>query len=233
MYANSRPKPMFTYNNGMSGGGENIYCDLVSTQCFKNINTILQSYASGNFSYVIQNLNINDYNTLAVGLYKLQNLNYPCYEQIRKTLTYTLEGLQQCVFQAQLLQQLQQQIIIYKEGYEILHDNTLLREYIEQLRKSMQAFPNMSVTVDLLNIRPEYLEYINLYGLPENLIFDPDKLAEIIAGANPPQLPLITNNSNVDFDEPETPEEGNIQETFYNNFEYSSLIDDPTDGAFN
>lgn len=232
MRTSVKPKPMFSYStrNMVSGDG-NIYCDLVLSQCFKNINTILKSYASGDFSYVIQNLNINDYNTLAVGLYKLQNLNYPCYEQIRKTLTYTLEGLQQCVIQTQLLQNLQQQIITYKEGYEILHNNALLKEYIEQIRKSMQAFPSMAVTAQLLDVRPEYLEYINLYGLPENLIFDPDKLAEIIAGTNPPQPPPIPIDNNVD--EEENPEQGNIQETFYNNFEYSSLIDDPSDGAFN
>jgi len=223
---------MFTYNNGTSGGGGNIYCDLISTRCFKNINTILQSYASGDFSYVIQNLDINDYNTLAVGLYKLQNLNYPCYEEIRKSLTYTLQGLQQCVFQTQLLQNLQQQIITYKEGYEILHNNALLKEYIEQLRKSMQVFPSMTVSTQLLDIRPEYLEYINLYGFPENLIFDPDKLAEIIAGPNFPQPPIPNTNEQENPDQENT-DQWNIQETFYNNFEYSSLIDDPSDGAFN
>ena len=231
MRTSVKPKPMFSYStrNMVSGDG-NIYCDLVLSQCFKNINTILKSYASGDFSYVIQNLNINDYNTLAVGLYKLQNLNYPCYEQIRKTLTYTLEGLRQCVIQTQLLQQLKEQMAIFKEGYDILHDNVLLKEYLERMENKFKILQDAEYSAPLLTIRPEYLEYIKLYGFPENLIFDPDKLAEIIAGTNPPQPPPIQNIVVI---EEEIPASGNIQETLYNNFEYSSLIDDPSDGAFN
>lgn len=230
MRTSVKPKPMFSYStrNMVSGDG-NIYCDLVLSQCFKNINTILKSYASGDFSYVIQNLNINDYNTLAVGLYKLQNLNYPCYEQIRKTLTYTLEGLRQCVIQTQLLQQLKEQMAIFKEGYDILHDNALLKEYLERIENKFKILQDAEYSAPLLTIRPEYLEYIKLYGFPENLIFDPDKLAEIIAGTNPPQPPPIPNIVVIE----ELSEPENIQETFYNNFEYSSLIDDPSDGAFN
>lgn len=230
MRTSVKPKPMFSYStrNMVSGDG-NIYCDLVLSQCFKNINTILKSYASGDFSYVIQNLNINDYNTLAVGLYKLQNLNYPCYEQIRKTLTYTLEGLRQCVIQTQLLQQLKEQMAIFKEGYDILHDNVLLKEYLERMENKFKILQDAEYSAPLLTIRPEYLEYIKLYGFPENLIFDPDKLAEIIAGTNPPQPPPIPNIVVIE----ELSEPENIQESFYNNFEYSSLIDDPSDGAFN
>ena len=230
MRTSVKPKPMFSYStrNMVSGDG-NIYCDLVLSQCFKNINTILKSYASGDFSYVIQNLNINDYNTLAVGLYKLQNLNYPCYEQIRKTLTYTLEGLRQCVIQTQLLQQLKEQMAIFKEGYDILHDKVLLKEYLERIENKFKILQDAEYSAPLLTIRPEYLEYIKLYGFPENLIFYPDKLAEIIAGTNPPQPPPIPNIVVIE----ELSEPENIQETFYNKFEYSSLIDDPSDGAFN
>jgi len=232
MYANAKPKPMFTYNNNTSGSGGNIYCDLVLSSCFKQITKILQAYALGDFNYVIQNLDMNDYNALAVGLYKLQNLNYPCYEQIRKSLTSTLTGLRQCVIQTQLLQNLQSQLATYKEGYDILHDNALLKEYIKHLGKHMQLFSGATYTVPTLNIRPEYLEYITLYGVPENLIFDPDKLAQIIAGTNP-QHPPSNPNNNVEIEETIDPGTGNIQDTLYNNFEYSALVDDPSDGTFN
>ena len=231
MRTSSKPKPMFSYStrNMVSIGSRDIYCELVSNQGFKNINNILKSYAEGDFNYVIQHLNINDYNTLAVGLYRLQNLNYPCYEQIRKALTYTLEGLRQCVIQTQLLQQLKEQMAIFKEGYDILHDKELLKEYLERIENNFKILPDATYTAPLLAIRPEYLEYIKLYGFPENLIFDPDKLAEIIAGTNPPQPHPISNIIVIE----ELPEPENIEETHYNNFEYSSLIDDPSDGTFN
>lgn len=231
MYANRKPKPMFTYNNNNTGGsgGGNIYCDLVLSSCFKQITKILQAYALGDFSYVIQNLDMNDYNALAVGLYKLQNLNYPCYEQIRKSLTSTLTGLMQCVIQTQLLQNLQQRLATYKEGYDILHDRVLLKEYLERIENNFKILPDAKYSVPLLTIRPEYLEYIKLYGFPENLIFDPDKLAQIIAGTNPQHPPSIPNNEEME----ENPETGNIQDTLYNNFEYSALVDDPSDGTFN
>ena len=81
----------------------------------------------------------------------------------------------------------------------------------------------------MLTIRPEYIEYIKLYGFPNNLIFDPDKLAQIIAGTNPQHPPSNLNNEEME----ENPETGNIQDTLYNNCEYSALVDDPSDGTFN
>ena len=66
------------------------------------------------------------------------------------------------------------------EKASILDDMVKLREYINSLKKNMSIFPNIEVTVVKAQIKPEYLEYIKLYGYPENSIFDMDKLGAIL-----------------------------------------------------
>jgi hypothetical protein len=72
------------------------------------------------------------------------------------------------------------QCLKYKEDSEILNDIEKLKEYIKQQQLNMNSITSFTIQAQKLNIKPEYLKYIQLYGLPYKMIFDPVLLQEII-----------------------------------------------------
>ena len=78
----------------------------------------------------------------------------------------------------------------------ILTDPKKLREYIDNLNKKHSLIlPSAEVTVVAAKIKPEYLEYIKLYGYPAGGIFDMDKLGEIIERLKNPLPPKYESSS--------------------------------------
>ena len=66
----------------------------------------------------------------------------------------------------------------WKEDSRILQDTTLLQEYIKNLEKTKTI---IEIKVDAMKatVKPRYARYFELYGIPENLDFDPEKLLQI------------------------------------------------------
>jgi septation ring formation regulator EzrA len=67
----------------------------------------------------------------------------------------------------------------WKNDSEILNDRDKLNEYIQNLSKNMFV-TSVDVNSVYANLKPQYQTYIQLYGLPENLDFDIDKLSSIL-----------------------------------------------------
>jgi hypothetical protein len=114
---------------------------------------------------------------------KMDPLCHPEYELVRATLSKSFIGL----FQARnlYLEYLEQKNIAeaLKSKAEILDNIELLKEYIQNnMNQNTMAdiFPAANITTFPVIIKPEYIEYIQLYGFPENALFDTDKLADIL-----------------------------------------------------
>jgi hypothetical protein len=76
---------------------------------------------------------------------------------------------------------LRQEITKLRAENSILHNVTLLREYLETLTKrTFTIFKEQRVTTSKIKLRPEYELYIQRYGFPKNGAFDAQLLAEII-----------------------------------------------------
>jgi hypothetical protein len=145
------------------------------------LNNLIIQYSLGNFSYVAQNLSIQEYNNLALvfnGL--IETAATEEYENIRQTINYTLQGLLQSVNQYNTLTSTQNQLTISQQQSDILNNPTLLQEYINNLKNSAVLFPAVSITPTLAILKPEYATYILLYGYPANGVFEIDKLAPIL-----------------------------------------------------
>jgi hypothetical protein len=67
----------------------------------------------------------------------------------------------------------------YKEDSIILNDMSKLKEYIKQLQSSINDATDMSIQAETLTVKPEYIKYIQLYGVPYKAMFDPVLLQEI------------------------------------------------------
>ena len=146
---------------------------------------LLVEFSQGEFEHVASKLSMDYYNSISEMLLevKMDPLKYPEYELVRATLSKSFVGL----FQARnlYLEYLEEKNIAeaLKSKAEILDNIELLKEYIQNnMNQNTMAdiFPPANITTLPVIIKPEYLEYIKLYGFPENALFDTDKLADIL-----------------------------------------------------
>lgn len=66
------------------------------------------------------------------------------------------------------------------EKASILDDTLKLQQYINGLKNRMYVIPQQTITIPMATIKEPYNTYIKLYGFPENMLWDPDKLGYIV-----------------------------------------------------
>jgi len=149
------------------------------------INALMIEFAQGRFDLVNSVLTQDLYNTLALQLSSIKQTGkqYLDYENIRTSTTRALAGLFQGIQQYILLQNTSASLIIFKQKASILDDKTKLQDYINSLLGSRCLFPESKVTIISADIKPEYVEYIQMFGFPEGAVFEMDKLATAITSA--------------------------------------------------
>uniref|UniRef100_A0A6C0HW96 Uncharacterized protein n=1 Tax=viral metagenome TaxID=1070528 RepID=A0A6C0HW96_9ZZZZ len=161
---------------------QNIYTHLVTCDTFINIQNLLVQYSLGNFKYVIEHLTREDYIQYAIQLYTLKQYSFETnYNKIILFLNNVLQELQQAVFQSELLISADLKIADDKIKLAILDNVDELTAYLNNLRKTIsKIFPDSIVTMPTLTLKPQYQQYITLYGFPPGGVFEVDKLAAII-----------------------------------------------------
>jgi len=171
------------------GGGSSDGCAeieaLMSSSVVTDISEISKNYASGAFNLIKSQLNQTLYNNYSLGLYTARKPLNATYEKVRKFINTNLEGLLQSIN----LHNVNTSVTAEKDAYKIIADkfndpNELLAQ-LNMLRGSMSLFPEQHITVIPVQIKAEYLIYIQTYGYPENGIWDPDLLGAIIASIGP------------------------------------------------
>ena len=174
---------------GIGGGGSSDGCAeieaLMSSSVVTDISEISKNYASGAFNLIKSQLNQTLYNNYSLGLYTARKPLNATYEKVRKFINTNLEGLLQSIN----LHNVNTSVTAEKDAYKIIADkfndpNELLAQ-LNMLRGSMSLFPEQHITVIPVQIKAEYLIYIQTYGYPENGIWDPDLLGAIIASIGP------------------------------------------------
>jgi hypothetical protein len=159
-------KTAFSSNAGSTTGAVSVFSGqmdglarLVRSQPFRELNVFMNQLGLGDFQHLIDNFDLDGFNRLAVKLYAL------------KTNTHV----------GKELGVLRQEITKLRAENSILHNVTLLREYLETLTKrTFTIFKEQRVTTSKIKLRPEYELYIQRYGFPKNGAFDAQLLAEII-----------------------------------------------------
>ena len=174
---------------GGIGGGIGDGCAeieaLMSSSVVTDISEISKNYASGAFNLIKTQLNQTLYNNYSLGLYTARKPLNATYEKVRKFINTNLEGLLQSIN----LYNTNTSVTAEKDAYKIIADkfndpNELLAQ-LNMLRGSVSLFPDQHITVIPVQIKPEYLIYIQTYGYPENGIWDPDLLGAIIMSIGP------------------------------------------------
>jgi hypothetical protein len=149
----------------------------------KTVQALLDQYAAGNILLVANMLSLTVYNQMSIDLYNLaQNpTTYPDYEILRTSITSSLSGLYQSILQHQNLVDLESQLTSAEKCCDILKDPVKLQDYINNLRRTKSILPSTVVTMPTVSIKPQYAEYIRLYGYPDGGVFNMDRLAPLAA----------------------------------------------------
>lgn len=139
-------------------------------------------YSLGDFENVNKILTPAKYTQLVNQLIALKRnvAQFPRYEQIRDTIEKSLIGLMKAMDQYHSINDLKIQLAAAKDRAAILDDMDRLREFLEGLKRAVSIFPDSHVKVIKAELKPQYAEYIKLYGYPQGGMFDPTKLADII-----------------------------------------------------
>jgi hypothetical protein len=144
------------------------------------IQKLLFEFSLGNFQYVTSILTRKYYQYLSIKLTQIMYNDYPIYEQLRVTIKYALQGLYKAIQQYQILLETNIKLASVSERASILDDMKKLKEFVKTLKGGGNIFPDLIITAPMAKIKPEYLEYIQLYGYPSNGVFDMDKLGAIL-----------------------------------------------------
>ena len=157
-----------------------ITCDNKNTQKYEILNTqlkslysnagvhidaLLRQFITGDFNTVKQTLTTRFYQDMAMSIRYQKNDEYIHYEQLRSLVNRSLEVLEQTVI---LESKLQDEINKYK------NEITTLKNPASPLFELEAAIRTVAT------IKPEYVKYIELFGVPQGGVFDTDKLASII-----------------------------------------------------
>jgi predicted nucleotidyltransferase len=144
------------------------------------IQNLLFQFSLGNFQQVANILNRKYFEYLSKKISMISYIDYPIYEQLRLSIKKSLQGLYKAVEQYENLIDTQSKLKTTQERASILDDMKKLKDYITSLKQNISLFPDMNVTILRAEIKPEYAEYIRLYGYPKGGIFDMDKLGDIL-----------------------------------------------------
>ena len=144
---------------------------------------IMNNYINKQFTEVTENIKTPDYTQLIRNIFNAKLTSLPEFEKVRVTLVDIMRMLSQGSFQYKEKIGLKQQLDAALERAGILDDMDLLQEFINNLNKGFTLFSHES-TLSSLQLVPEYVQYINLYGYPENHIFNPELLGQILNQLN-------------------------------------------------
>ena len=146
------------------------------------IRKLLDLFASGHFFEVAAVLTEDVYNSMAVDLNSMavDPIQYPDFENLRLAQVQTLQGLYQGIQQYSNLVNTQIALSTADECCLTLRDPVKLKAYLDMMAANRRIFPDSNVTVAKATLKPQYAEYIKLYGYPEAGNFDPDKIAQIL-----------------------------------------------------
>ena len=158
----------------------NFFNKIFKDNTIVQINTWLTNYNNSVNLNTHTRIDLDTYNDYNVNLEKLKKSMDPTccfysildiYQDIWKTLWVSYE-------QKYDYYDLLTNSSRWKEDSRILQDTTLLQEYIKNLQKTTTI---IELKVDAMKacVKPRYARYFEMYGIPENLEFDPEKLLQI------------------------------------------------------
>lgn len=174
-YTNANNFPLLIFNSGNCG-----LTALFNDYSINKINYYLGFLKQDEYDSVFSELTTDETQKILYGLYKLKTSVSDSFATLIDLYESIFMSIKYFYFLYTELKNNEANCLKYKEDSEILNDMKRLKEYIEEQKRNIYSSTTMNIQVAKLNIKPEYLRYIELYGMPYKLMFDPVLLQEII-----------------------------------------------------
>lgn len=151
----------------------NLFIEYIYSKFIVQIIDIVNQFNAGNVEYVRQRFTDQIYNILLSILNtKKYDIN-PFIKNVRQFFISLLNVFKRIIEDYIRCKDIENQLDNTKQRASILDDPEQLEQYILSLSKRMTLFQDKMVTVPMATLKPQYAEYINLYGFPKNANFDP------------------------------------------------------------
>lgn len=171
---------------GLSEGSMQSPEDKLLIESLKKLMAAIQDYLEQYIGYLTGDLNSLPQNLTQDVIQMLSstffNLKEPAlmssvYEQYRLFAVSLIPAFQNVSSQITNCQSIESQLQIALEKANILDDVNKLKEYISKLKTSFNIIPDQTINVPIALIKEPYNTYIKLFGFPDNMIWDPEKLS--------------------------------------------------------
>lgn len=153
----------------------------------RTIRILIKEYADGNIEEVAHVMTQDAYNKYSMELAGLSADagKYGDYENLRLSITDSLQGLYQSILQHNILLDTEAKLSVANKNLEILYDPIKLQDWVNKMKQKRTLFGESKVKATVkATVKPEYSEYIKLYGYPPGGNFDMNKLAGILVKLN-------------------------------------------------
>ena len=144
----------FTIPSSSNSSGGTDLDPLFNSTVYKTIMNFNTHFVNGDFSYLVSNLTLQNYNTMVSSLYALRSTD-PAYEKVRLIINSILTNLYQGVIQHQILVSAEKNLESCNETAAILNSIQSILKYIENLKHTNYLF-STSVSAVAAKLKPEY-----------------------------------------------------------------------------
>ena len=158
----------------------NLYNKLLGDNSIIQVSTFLKNYIETYNQNTQTYIDIDTYNTININLYNLKIKMDPscCFYDVINTYSLIWKTLWMSFNIKYEFYTLIKDSANWQNDSTILHNIELLKEYILNLQKQ-NYFTSINVFSPLATIKEKYAIYHTLYGIPNELIYDPQLLSNI------------------------------------------------------
>lgn len=175
LYTSGNQFPLLLYN---SNGGCSID-NLKDTYAISKINAILEHLKNDEIDIAFANLTTDETQKILYDLHDIKQKVGECFHSIITMYQNIFKSIRYFYFLEGELRSQQTNCEKYKEDSTILNDIQKLKEYIAKMQLNINSLTTVNVKSKNLNVKPEYVKYIQLYGLPHKVMFNEVLLQEI------------------------------------------------------
>lgn len=139
-------------------------------------------YLSGDLKELPKNINSSLLQSLSLSFYILRQptLIGTVFEQYRLFIISLIPAISNISTQVSNYENLKSQLDGALAKAAILDNMVLLQEYINGLKKDYNAIPDQKIDVPKAGIKEPYNTYIEYFGFPEGMLWDPDRLSFVV-----------------------------------------------------
>jgi hypothetical protein len=167
--------PLLIYSNA----GCN-FNSLIDNYGIQKVNYYLEYLKNDKYDEVFSELTTDETQRILYSLYSFKTSVDSCFTNMIEVYENIFITIRYFYFLYAELKSNELQFNKYKEDSEILNNITKLKEYLKNMQLNMNELTAISIKAAKLEIKPEYLKYIQLYGVPYKTMFDKVLLQEII-----------------------------------------------------